>query len=73
MGFFAFAGNGTCGADASTKCATHALGGVDGKGNELRADEGGTFFISDVVEVFVFEISQSGEDGVGGSLSEAAE
>ena len=40
---------------------------------EFAAGAGGAFFVPDVSNVLIFEVAQSGEDGIGSSLTETAE
>ena len=67
------AGDGFGGAVLGALAAADALLGVDDVLHEFLADAGAALLVDDVLDVFVPEVVEGAEDGVGRGLAEAAE
>ena len=65
--------DGICRADSCTQRAALALIGIDAILQQRFADAGRALLIHDMRDIFVAEIAQRGEDGVGSSLPQRAQ
>ena len=72
MQLFEFTGDSVNRAVAFTFGTTDTIV-VDLEGEKFAAGTCGTFLVTDVSKVFILEVTQSAQDGVGSGLTEAAE
>ena len=73
MGHLDGAFDGANGAGTGAEGAAFALIGEDGDLHQVFADAGGALLVHDVGDVFIPEVPEGGEDGIGSGLAQAAE